>query len=539
MKLHGRGTRPRLIEVLVGLIALAAKAAGGLAWWASPRGGWPDGAMLPWLALDAIVFGLGAFGVAWMFRVRSERATRRDRSRLRAHERVVRKLIDSQHGRIATALAHADEGRRRDHDRLRAQLYEIRREQSEVRSDTEFLVSRSAGMASRSSQRRVLMITSNGAGLGHLTRCLALMEALPQGWTVDILTLSTGWRKVDPGRATLYYFPSKDASGLPQGEWHRRFAQALSRSLDALSPDVIFFDGTAVYRAIHEAARHRLIPLIWIVRGGWKAGVQNEQTAAPERIVDALLLPGDHAIGDEPAPVRTDVLPLMRTPPLIYAPRTLDAQSARAKLGLAEGDRHVLIQLGAGNIDDIGSNLLAAVNAVKRLGDGWHPVVVDSPIARNYRSLPEQTIRISAYPLSEYYCAFEFVVVAAGYNTVQEVISLSVPAVFVPNPDTLTDDQVRRASAALERGLALMARNAEEVAVAVGRLADLTVRSGLREALAQVEPGGIAAGVEEWVISVIEQSAASTNLQVPEGKRPMAPTPVSGAGPFMEVPGAD
>src|SRR5690606_35980609 len=101
--------------------------------------------------------------------------------------------------------------------------------------------------------------------------------------------------------------------------------------------------------------------------------------------------------------------------------------------------KHVLIQLGAGSIDDIGDILARSIADVEALGSEWVPVVVESPISHTATMLPSRIRRVSAYPLSRYYRAFEFVIVAAGYNTVQEVIELGVPALLVPNLETLTD----------------------------------------------------------------------------------------------------
>lgn len=491
MHLRGMKIRLRPFEIIAAVVVTALKATGIVLVLLLGDDAVPD-AVLWWMIADAAALGVLTFVLALAMRLFASRL----QTQIAKSSRELRT--------VGAGVQSSREKQARHEYRHALQLSELRREVAEVRSDTEYIAS-----GRRGSERaghgplRVLMVTSNGAGLGHLTRCLALASEFPGDWDVDILTLSTGWRKVSPGRARLHYFPSREHLGLPQHEWHRRFARAFAQKLEDSTPDVIFFDGTAVYRAIHEAARQRLIPFIWIVRGGWKPGIENEQTKQPERIADGLLLPGDYAIGPETAPVATDVLPTLRTPPLVYLPHLLSGAEARRELALPEGKRYVLIQLGAGNVDDIGEKLSTAVAAVDALGPNWQPVVVDSPISTSATELPQRVARISAYPLSKFYRAFEFVVVAAGYNTVQEVIALGVPALMVPNLETLTDDQRRRAETAADRGLAFVAATVDEIGPGVAKLADPVQRSRVARVLAEVavEPG--AAGVADWVEGIV------------------------------------
>ena len=274
LRLRGRGFGPRRLELLVGFGAFAVKALGLGAWWLL-TGPNPEPAVLTWLVSDSVATGVLGFGVVWATRIYSSRAHRDSRVKAQEVQRRVGEVagavnsVSDAVNKVAGTLAVENASRRSDQDWLRAQLYEIRADAADVRSDTEFLASRGLPRSIPGSARRVLMVTSNGAGLGHLTRCLALAREFPDEWSVDILTLSTGWRKVMNEGVNLRYFPSKERLGLSHRGWHRRFVRALSTVVDEVNPDVIFFDGVALYRAIYEVPRQRLVPLVWIVRGGW------------------------------------------------------------------------------------------------------------------------------------------------------------------------------------------------------------------------------------------------------------------------------
>lgn len=502
--------RPTWYELAAG-VAVASVKAGTIA--AGVATGLLSLPHVVWWGLgDALATGLAVSCVLFVVRLHAYRVQGRI-SRLSAAASsgfdVSRSALEDTRSRVTDEVRSAREKQSKHEFRHALQLQEMRRELAEIRSDTEFLATRGkrdgGGVA-----RRVLMVTSNGAGLGHLTRCLALAQLLPADWRVDILTLSTGWRRVDSGRSTMHYFPSHDALGISQHEWNRRFGRAYSRLLDDLRPDVVAFDGTYIYRPIAEGTRHHAIPLVWIVRGCWKPGRETVQTAAPELYADALLLPEDIALAADDFPVATDRIPVLRTPPLLLRIEPLRPDEARRALRLAETNKHVLVQLGAGNVDDIREKLHIAVSAVRSLGEDWVPVIVDSPISRQAASLPGDVIRIAAYPLAQYYRAFEFVVLAAGYNSVQEALALRVPAVLVPNHATLTDDQARRASEAARRGMALEATDNSQLADAIQRLGDRGQRTAIVEALATLNATPVPPPLTGWLNHVLVDHAQRT-----------------------------
>src|SRR5699024_9570037 len=70
---------------------------------------------------------------------------------------------------------------------------------------------------------------------------------------------------------------------------------------------------------------------------------------------------------------------------------------------------------------------------------------------------------IQKYPIARYARAFDFVVSAAGYNSVQEAAGLQIPTILVPNSNTQTDDQDRRAKSAAEQGWAGIAQDIDDV----------------------------------------------------------------------------
>jgi UDP-N-acetylglucosamine:LPS N-acetylglucosamine transferase len=85
---------------------------------------------------------------------------------------------------------------------------------------------------------------------------------------------------------------------------------------------------------------------------------------------------------------------------------------------------------------------------------GLVPVVAASPLS------PPPTVEGALvrqrYPLAPSLAAFDVVVLAAGYNSVVEAVACRAPAVLVPNPAAAVDDQLARAVALDQQGLAVL-----------------------------------------------------------------------------------
>lgn len=447
----------------------------------------------PWaIAVRSLVAGAAAATATWLVLFLCRRWLGEARSRVIAELSAVR----------------AKQSRHEYHQEQ--SLARIERLSGAIRSDTELSAAMAAAPdSSQGSLRRVLMITTNGAGLGHLTRCLALARQLPESVAVDLLTLSTAAPVIEDPRVAMHYHPSRETSGLGQVAWDRSFSNTLARMVSVHRPDLVMFDGTFIYRPVHDMFKRLAIPLVWVLRGCWREGKMTRQVEDPADYVDGLLLPDDFARPGD-FPVKATNLPIMIIPPLVSVDidGAVPRAEAKAKFGLELTAHHVLIQLGAGNIDDTAPSLEAALAAVKTLGPDWNAVVVRSPIAERNAPLPTGVRAVHGYPLAQFYAAFDFVVVAAGYNSVQEVVATSTPAILVPNLATVTDDQSRRAFGAAEQGLALAASDSAQIHAAVRTLADPAARRRMRDSQrrAAAAPPLAADSLPRWLAGVLTGS---------------------------------
>lgn len=356
----------------------------------------------------------------------------------------------------------------------------VKRLRAPVASDFDTLRRRIAASTDHDSPNRILLVSSNGAGLGHLSRLSAISEHLPG--RVLIYTMSSAYHRLNKKESEIIYFPSYGDLGMNGDKWNPLMEAHFTAVVEGYRPTAIVFDGTYVYNGLSAVAKRKSIPLVWVQRGCWKPEVAEKslQWKYPERYVDMVIVPGDYGYIESR---RSSAVPVGYVSPIITVDREhlLPREEAIKFLGLSGEKKYFLLQVGAGVINNTSDTVKTAVAAVRELGDEWEPVLVRNPLKDETRD-PEVR-RVDAFPLSKYLNAFEAGIFAAGYNSVQEAVCAALPAVFVPNSATKTDDQEMRARGMSEKGLGIVARNTEEVALAIQRLGSDGERQEIRQRL--------------------------------------------------------
>ena len=303
-----------------------------------------------------------------------------------------------------------------------------------------------------SAEPSVLLVSSNGAGMGHLTRLLAYARRMPPGTRRHVLSLSQAVPVVATEGLTWEYLPSQGATGLRPAAWRALFAERLGEVLSRVDPDVLVFDGTHPYRGLDEAlAAHPRTRAVWSRRGMWKPGRNTDQLTKSSWF-DEVLEPGDLAgAADRGATAAAEDAVRVRPVTLLDPQDLLPREEAREALGLPPDGPLALVSLGAGNINDTDDEVGAAAAALRARGVG---VCVTAPsiAARAYAGEGVHLVR--HFPLSEHFAAFDLMIAAAGYNSFHEALRLGVPTLFVPNADTSLDDQVTRSGYAARAGWA-------------------------------------------------------------------------------------
>ena len=363
-------------------------------------------------------------------------------------------------------------------------------------------------------RRRILFVTSNGVGIGHLTRMLAVARRCAEPLEPVFLTLSQAVRIVRDQGFLVEYLPFHHLLGCDIQHWNRCLQEEISELVAFYDPPVLVFDGNVPYQGLVDALRTN--PDIWSVwcrRGMWQPG-RGTDVIARERDFDAVVEPRDLA-GDLDRGLtaqnrsRTRVVDPIR---LLDAGDLLPSGEAREALSIDPRRPAVLLQLGAGNNYDYATLRRTAIALLRERYDA-DVRVAEWPIADQPIEQPDGVGILKEYPLSRYLRAFDLVISAAGYNSFHELLLAGVPAIFVPNEHPQQDDQLARARFAEHRGVGACVRVREiyRVSACVERLLQPDERRRIAERCAALDQSN---GAVE-LASFIEEMAYSRRVDRP------------------------
>lgn len=353
----------------------------------------------------------------------------------------------------------------------------------------------------------VVLVTSNGVGMGHLTRQLTLALSAPDELDPVLLSLSgalpTVRTAVSEGRlpelsgVRTEYCPSRRSGWLPKGGparrlrevhpaygWEPYFRDRVRALVAETGARVVLFDGVVPYAGL-RAARSALpgTAFVWMRRGMWRAGVGAQWLAHADEF-DLVLEPGDFATAGDVGltAARSDA---RRVAPISIADAiTLHGQAeARRALGLDPDRPALLLSPGTGALEDVAPPIRAAMAVLRRRAPEWQVAVTSPALARHGIGGEEGVVLLTdTYPLARSLAAFDAAVSAAGYNSVHELLGAALPTVLVPGQSLGTDDQPGRAATLARAGACLTAQpgDPQSMADAVARLLDPDTAEELR-----------------------------------------------------------
>jgi len=394
----------------------------------------------------------------------------------------------------------------------------------------------------------VIVMTSNGVGMGHLSRQLATVLSAGERMRAVVLSLSGALPRV-AAAAEHGELPEAEGLGLrfeycPSWEspWltvpgrpafvdrvqrNTRWAAYLRDRIVALARETgasaLVFDGVAPYRGL-LAARKQLpsVRFAWVRRGMWHPSAPPRRLEA-SRHFDLTIAPRDIAEAFDRGPTvgRSDASPVAPVS-LTSALHLTDRAHARATLGLPAEGPVLLLAPGAGVLRPV--EAVVAEVLERTAGSGWHVALTRQAIARHAGAAEAEHVTVldDVYPLARHLAAFDASIGAAGYNAVHELSAARVPSIFLPNPRTTTDDQLARGAGLESMGVALVS-DGSDLGRAVECLLDESERARLREAMGSLPAPEGSAQAAELVLDLASEGAPDVAPLVP---RTPPPSPV-------------
>src|SRR5439155_13061617 len=305
-----------------------------------------------------------------------------------------------------------------------------------------------------SNTRRAIFLSSNGVGLGHVTRLLAIARRSGGRFEPIFATMAPASKIIEDFGYVAEYIPSRFTIGADFAIWDTWFRVELERLIDNYQAQQVIFDGNIPNPGLIGAVASRGdCKLAWVRRAMW--GDTGNPFIESSRWFDLIIEPGEIAGARDTGVTtrRRDEATLVKPIRLLEDDDLLSREDAATALGLDPARSAVLIQLGAGSNRDIISLIDRLVKEIRRYPT-VQIAVAEWAIGANQLSLWPEVTTLRGYPLCQYFNAFDFSISAAGYNTFHEVISHELPTIFIANANPTMDDQVGRAQFAQDAGAA-------------------------------------------------------------------------------------
>lgn len=309
-------------------------------------------------------------------------------------------------------------------------------------------------------RRRVLFVATNGIGLGHITRLMAIAERMSSDVEPIFVTRSAGSHLIEQRGHATDYIPWPVKIGVTDRSWNTAYSQELLAAIESFDIAAVVFDGTYPFPGLIDVAAARPdLAWVWVRRAMWRANHRLEATL--QFGFDMIIEPGELAFDEDWGPTRSMPGAITRVGPvLLNAPgRFMPRAEAAHRLGVDPGRTIAAIQLGSRRNFDYED--LPDLIAQELLTRNVQLVQIDNPLARPSADIADGVIRRSLYPLADHLSAVDLMITNAGYNSFHECIFGGVPSIFVPNQSPEMDDQHLRASYAYAAGLGLRLRTSE------------------------------------------------------------------------------
>ena len=327
-----------------------------------------------------------------------------------------------------------------------------------------------------SRELEVLFCIPNGLGLGHLSRTLAVAQALEQKlalapdqigfWSYSLastLIAEAGYRVIPRQTAKQL--------GIDEHKWATWEGEELRSYLAQRRPRRVIIDHSSLEKTIMGSLEDLPFPCqkFWLRRAFWRTSFPPPTFTQVSRF-DAIITPGDLSGENDSGPLGSFARSAFGTHSRHFdtahfhaAPIVLGRQSPALPVPEAGRGwplfrrRRCLVSLGGAGMlayPDLISSLESAARANGiRLSWILPPL---TPSQLQHRLDPSvSTVLPFLFPLAPYLASFDAIILGGGYNSCHEAMLMTDrPCLFVPREDPNKDDQVSRVAHLVEQNWA-------------------------------------------------------------------------------------
>ena len=357
-------------------------------------------------------------------------------------------------------------------------------------------------------RKSIVMFPTNGVGFGHFTRLLSIarrIKKLDEEVEVIFFTTMPTLHLLKREGIPAYHLPGrKKFNDMPANTWNKIVEENIANVFAIHKPSMFIFDGAFPYRGMLNSIQGRdEIKKVWLRRGTFKKG----STKIPVDSInhfDYIITPKDSVELEEHDMEFTSTV--VKCDPILYLDEIelRPKEDLRNRLGIPHDAIVCYLQLGAGEINDIESDISICLSELEK-HDNVYVVLGESMLGGRLPSIGGRVRVLTDYPNSLDFNAFDYTIMAAGYNSYHEAIRFSVPTISIPNMNTGMDDQLARVEVAEEAGAMIVLREVSKrrVQAVVERILDESVRNSMIKASEKLHRPNGANQMAKWIIDEI------------------------------------
>ena len=295
--------------------------------------------------------------------------------------------------------------------------------------------------------RATVLFVIIGAGLGHLTRGLAIaiqITKLNENCNIIFFTTNENANVIEEFHYQYYYLPNRSvlSKTMKAPAYNAYMKEILIGIMEKHQPDYFIFDGAFPYPCIVSSMRER-IPMhsIWIKREGDRQGFDDTAIIAYKKYFDCIIIPEE--LGQQE--YREFLTKEKLVPPMILIDdNKVLRDGIRHRFSITSKEKVWYVQLGRAN-RDIKSSLLNRIISNILNMDNSYIVLGESIDGPSIEMEHPRILNHKNYPNSYMFPEVDFAITTAGYNITHELAYYKIPAILVPDLLVVKDDQRARA----------------------------------------------------------------------------------------------
>ena len=223
------------------------------------------------------------------------------------------------------------------------------------------------------------------------------------------------------GFPTYHIAGPKKFQGMDSEAWNSMVQEMLSLVLETHRPQTFIFDGAFPYRGMLDALDTIAVPQkVWMRRGMFRKGTsipidsigKFDVIVHPEDATPILSSEISHDVDVEFVPPIT----------LVDSSEMWERDVARRRLGVPLDSTVSYVQLGAGQINDIHSDIRTVIDSLLEY-DKMHIVLGESMLGDRTQINLDRVHIVRDYPNALFFNAFDYSIQAGGYNSFHEMRS--------------------------------------------------------------------------------------------------------------------